>query len=60
MTKNSVYLEEAIKCGEITWKRGLLHKGYGLCHGIIKMFFNKINSLLFPFLKESRETAILS
>ena len=28
------YLEIAIKSGEVIWQRGLLKKGYGLCHGI--------------------------
>lgn len=27
------YLEEALQCGEVVWHRGLLKKGYGLCHG---------------------------
>ncbi|KAI4881804.1 hypothetical protein NFI96_016442 [Prochilodus magdalenae] len=27
------YLEDAIRCGELVWQRGLLKKGYGLCHG---------------------------
>ncbi|XP_016359360.1 lanC-like protein 1 [Sinocyclocheilus anshuiensis] len=27
------YLEEALHCGEVIWQRGLLKKGYGLCHG---------------------------
>ena len=27
------YLRAAEKCGEVIWKRGLLRKGYGLCHG---------------------------
>ena len=29
-----MYLNEAKKCGEVTWHRGLLKKGYGLCHGV--------------------------
>lgn len=28
------YLDAAVKCGEVVWKRGLLRKGYGLCHGV--------------------------
>ncbi|XP_043252917.1 lanC-like protein 2 isoform X1 [Colletes gigas] len=28
------YLETAIKCGEVIWSRGLLKKGYGICHGV--------------------------
>ena len=27
------YLEEAKKCSEAIWSRGLLKKGYGICHG---------------------------
>lgn len=27
------YLEDALHCGEVIWQRGLLKKGYGLCHG---------------------------
>lgn len=28
------YLEAAAACGEVVWERGLLYKGYGLCHGV--------------------------
>ncbi|XP_069958908.1 lanC-like protein 3 isoform X2 [Cherax quadricarinatus] len=28
------YLEACIKCGEITWLKGLLKKGPGICHGV--------------------------
>uniref|UniRef100_A0A8C9WA87 Glutathione S-transferase LANCL1 n=1 Tax=Scleropages formosus TaxID=113540 RepID=A0A8C9WA87_SCLFO len=27
------YLVDALQCGEVIWQRGLLKKGYGLCHG---------------------------
>ena len=27
------YLEDALHCGEVVWRWGLLKKGYGLCHG---------------------------
>lgn len=27
------YLSAAERCGDVVWKRGLLRKGYGLCHG---------------------------
>ena len=30
---DSRYLEAAERCCEVTWHRGLLKKGYGLCHG---------------------------
>ena len=28
------YLDAAAACGEVVWERGLLYKGYGLCHGV--------------------------
>jgi len=28
------YFETALAAGELTWKQGLLTKGFGLCHGI--------------------------
>ncbi|KAI8822003.1 uncharacterized protein EV422DRAFT_566431 [Fimicolochytrium jonesii] len=28
------YLDAALKAGELVWKKGLLRKGVGLCHGI--------------------------
>ncbi len=28
------YLETALRCGEVVWERGLLVKGYSLCHGV--------------------------
>lgn len=31
--KDKRYLEAAEQCCEVTWERGLLKKGYGLCHG---------------------------
>ncbi|KAH9510308.1 LanC-like protein 2 [Bulinus truncatus] len=31
--KDSHYLEAAKDCAKVIWKRGILHKGYGLCHG---------------------------
>ncbi|XP_028322378.1 glutathione S-transferase LANCL1 [Gouania willdenowi] len=27
------YLADALQCGEVVWRFGLLKKGYGLCHG---------------------------
>ena len=33
MFGDTKYLEEAKKCGEAIWSRGLLKKGYGICHG---------------------------
>lgn len=27
------YLKEAWDCAELIWQRGLLRKGYGICHG---------------------------
>lgn len=26
-------MKEAVDCGEVIWQRGLLRKGYGICHG---------------------------
>lgn len=31
--KEEKYLKEAIECAEVIWQRGLLRKGYGICHG---------------------------
>ena len=31
--KEDKYLKEAVDCGEVIWQRGLLRKGYGICHG---------------------------
>lgn len=28
------YLEAARGCAEVVWARGLLRKGYGICHGV--------------------------
>lgn len=30
---DEVYLREALACGDVIWKRGILKKGYGICHG---------------------------
>ncbi len=27
-------MEAALRCGEVVWQRGLLVKGYSLCHGV--------------------------
>lgn len=27
------YLDDALRCGDLVWRWGLLRKGYGLCHG---------------------------
>ncbi|XP_067291006.1 lanC-like protein 2 [Pseudorasbora parva] len=31
--KDEKYLRDAVECGELIWQRGLLRKGYGICHG---------------------------
>jgi len=31
--RDEKYLRDAVECGELIWQRGLLRKGYGLCHG---------------------------
>jgi len=28
------YLNAAVRFAEVVWRRGLLTKGYGLCHGV--------------------------
>ena len=28
------YLDAAVRAGDVVWQRGLLKKGYGLCHGV--------------------------
>ncbi|XP_067676711.1 lanC-like protein 3 [Haliotis asinina] len=28
------YLQACVRCGEVTWHRGLLRKGPGICHGV--------------------------
>ena len=32
--KDDKYLNLALKCGDIIWERGLLKKGYSICHGV--------------------------
>ncbi|XP_031826253.1 glutathione S-transferase LANCL1 isoform X2 [Nomia melanderi] len=32
--KDEQYLKTALQCGEVIWKRGLLKRGYGICHGV--------------------------
>lgn len=32
--RDNKYLQAALVSGEVVWKRGLLHKGYGICHGV--------------------------
>ena len=34
MFGEQTYLDAAVACGEVVWTRGLLRKGYGLCHGV--------------------------
>ncbi|CAF0937397.1 unnamed protein product [Rotaria sordida] len=34
ITGNSSYIQRASSAGDVIWERGLLTKGYGLCHGI--------------------------
>ena len=28
------YLDACLRCGEVTWRKGLLKKGPGICHGV--------------------------
>lgn len=32
--KDEKYLNSCIKCGELIWRKGLLKKGPGICHGV--------------------------
>ncbi len=32
--KDEKYLQACLKCGELTWEKGLLKKGPGICHGV--------------------------
>lgn len=32
--KDSRYLQSCLSCGEIVWRKGLLRKGPGICHGV--------------------------
>ncbi|XP_074656099.1 lanC-like protein 3 [Tubulanus polymorphus] len=32
--KDEKYLRACVKCGEVTWEKGLLKKGPGICHGV--------------------------
>lgn len=31
--KEEKYLRDAVECSDVIWQRGLLRKGYGICHG---------------------------
>ncbi|XP_073095279.1 lanC-like protein 2 isoform X3 [Manis javanica] len=31
--KEEKYLKDAMECSDVIWQRGLLRKGYGICHG---------------------------
>nr|XP_016847446.1 PREDICTED: lanC-like protein 3 [Anolis carolinensis] len=34
VSKKPQYLDSCIRCGELTWQKGLLKKGPGICHGV--------------------------
>lgn len=34
MFGDAKYLEAMKECAKVLWKRGLLRKGYGICHGV--------------------------
>ncbi|XP_066448685.1 lanC-like protein 3 [Eleutherodactylus coqui] len=34
LSKKPCYLDTCIRCGELTWEKGLLKKGPGICHGV--------------------------
>lgn len=47
------YLAAAIQCGEVVWRRGLLRKGCGLCHGTSGNAYTFIS--LYQLLKKQKE-----
>ncbi|XP_053560857.1 lanC-like protein 3 [Bombina bombina] len=34
LSKKPCYLDTCIRCGELSWQKGLLKKGPGICHGV--------------------------
>ena len=38
--KDEKYLQAILRCGDLIWKKGLLKKGPGICHGIAGKYFN--------------------
>ncbi|XP_075190372.1 lanC-like protein 3 [Anomaloglossus baeobatrachus] len=34
LSKKPCYLDTCIRCGDLTWQKGLLKKGPGICHGV--------------------------
>lgn len=34
MFQDTSYLQAALDCGDVIWERGLVRKGYSLCHGV--------------------------
>ncbi|XP_014482448.1 PREDICTED: lanC-like protein 1 isoform X2 [Dinoponera quadriceps] len=32
--EDNTFLDTAVRCAEVIWQRGLLTKGYGICHGV--------------------------
>ena len=34
MWKDEKYLAACVRCGDVTWEKGLLRKGPGICHGV--------------------------
>ncbi|XP_011496801.1 PREDICTED: lanC-like protein 1 [Ceratosolen solmsi marchali] len=46
------YLRTALECGEVVWKRGLLKKGCGMCHGVAGNAYTFLS--LFQLTKEPK------
>lgn len=44
--KDNKYLQAAKRCAELTWQRGLLRKGPGICHGVAGKVFGLLVTCL--------------
>ena len=45
--KDERYLQAALRCGDLTWRKGLLRKGPGICHGVAGESLNPFPARLF-------------
>ena len=45
--KDEKYLQAILQCGDLIWKKGLLKKGPGICHGISGLFVCFHNHLFY-------------
>lgn len=50
--KEKKFLDLAIQCGEVIWARGLLRKGYSICHGVSGNAYSFLN--LFQHTKDAK------